>query len=156
MNREIGHGLYFYRYIKFTLWQKWWGILFFVLVSSSNNYIRVNSGFVAGDFVGNFITWDDMKVDYNHRHQQHHHHHYKYHLRHPHHHHHNDVMIEEEQRNLEFMGLDKNEGLQQSSRVIVVDQNGRGDSFTVQGAIDMVPNSNSQRVKIYILPGIYR
>ncbi|CAH2069812.1 unnamed protein product, partial [Thlaspi arvense] len=42
------------------------------------------------------------------------------------------------------------------SRVIVVDKKGRGDSVTVQGAVDMVPDSNSQRVKIFILPGIYR
>ncbi|KAF8095284.1 hypothetical protein N665_0338s0037 [Sinapis alba] len=42
------------------------------------------------------------------------------------------------------------------SRVIVVDKNGRGDSDTVQGAVDMVPQNNSQRVKIFILPGMYR
>ncbi|KDP39260.1 hypothetical protein JCGZ_01017 [Jatropha curcas] len=42
------------------------------------------------------------------------------------------------------------------SRIIVVDKNGGGDSLTVQGAIDMVPEYNTQRVKIYILPGIYR
>ncbi|KAL0734815.1 hypothetical protein Bca4012_011025 [Brassica carinata] len=42
------------------------------------------------------------------------------------------------------------------SRVIVVDKRGRGDSVTVQGAVDMVPDSNSQRVKILILPGVYR
>lgn len=42
------------------------------------------------------------------------------------------------------------------SRVIVVDKNGGGDSVTVQGAVDMVPDYNSQRVKIFILPGIYR
>ncbi|KAF5949565.1 hypothetical protein HYC85_011558 [Camellia sinensis] len=42
------------------------------------------------------------------------------------------------------------------SRVIVVDWNGSGDSVTVQGAVDMVPLHNSERVKIYILPGIYR
>ncbi|XP_047337244.1 pectinesterase QRT1-like [Impatiens glandulifera] len=42
------------------------------------------------------------------------------------------------------------------SRVIVVDKTGRGDSLTVQGAIDMVPHNNSQRIKIHILPGIYR
>ncbi|KAJ0102802.1 hypothetical protein Patl1_03971 [Pistacia atlantica] len=42
------------------------------------------------------------------------------------------------------------------SRVIVVDKDGGGHSVTVQGAIDMVPDNNSQRVKIYILPGIYR
>lgn len=43
-----------------------------------------------------------------------------------------------------------------TSRVIVVDQSGKGDSFTVQGAVDMVPMHNSERVKIYVLPGIYR
>lgn len=42
------------------------------------------------------------------------------------------------------------------SRVIVVDKNGGGDSVTVQGAIDMVSEGNKHRVKIYILPGIYR
>ncbi|KAL0875360.1 hypothetical protein Bca101_025065 [Brassica carinata] len=42
------------------------------------------------------------------------------------------------------------------SRLIVVGKNGRGDSVTVQGAVDMVPEWNSQRVKIFILPGIYR
>ncbi|GAB4849886.1 hypothetical protein Ancab_004686, partial [Ancistrocladus abbreviatus] len=42
------------------------------------------------------------------------------------------------------------------SRVIVVDQSGKGDSVTVQGAVDMVSDGNSERVKIYILPGIYR
>ncbi|KAF2305577.1 hypothetical protein GH714_006864 [Hevea brasiliensis] len=42
------------------------------------------------------------------------------------------------------------------SRVIVVDKNGGGDSLTVQGAIDMVPENNIGRVKIYVLPGIYR
>ncbi|XP_059664159.1 pectinesterase QRT1-like [Cornus florida] len=42
------------------------------------------------------------------------------------------------------------------SRIIVVDKNGRADSITVQGAIDLVPHNNSQRVKIYIRPGIYR
>jgi len=41
-------------------------------------------------------------------------------------------------------------------RVIVVDQSGNGDSTTVQGAVDMVPLNNTQRVKIYIYPGIYR
>jgi len=41
-------------------------------------------------------------------------------------------------------------------RVIVVDQNGKGDSKTVQGAVDLVPNGNKRRVKIYIFPGIYR
>ncbi|CAN8301820.1 unnamed protein product [Cochlearia groenlandica] len=43
-----------------------------------------------------------------------------------------------------------------TKRVIVVDKSGRGDSVTVQGAVNLVPRSNSQRVKIFILPGIYR
>ncbi|KAA8523561.1 hypothetical protein F0562_009984 [Nyssa sinensis] len=42
------------------------------------------------------------------------------------------------------------------SRIIVVDKHGRGDSLTVQGAVDTVPEHNSERVKIYIRPGIYR
>lgn len=42
------------------------------------------------------------------------------------------------------------------SKVIVVDKNGRGNSLTVQGAVDMVPENNADRVKIYILPGVYR
>ncbi|KAK6154471.1 hypothetical protein DH2020_008719 [Rehmannia glutinosa] len=40
-------------------------------------------------------------------------------------------------------------------KVIVVDQNGGGDSETVQGAVDMVPVNNADRVKIHILPGVY-
>lgn len=43
-----------------------------------------------------------------------------------------------------------------TGRVIVVDKSGKGDSATVQGAIDMVPQNNTERVKILILPGIYR
>ncbi|KAJ8766550.1 hypothetical protein K2173_023797 [Erythroxylum novogranatense] len=39
------------------------------------------------------------------------------------------------------------------SKVIVVDQYGGGDSLTVQGAIDIVPDHNTQRVKIFILAG---
>ncbi|XP_054795278.1 pectinesterase QRT1-like isoform X2 [Prosopis cineraria] len=41
-------------------------------------------------------------------------------------------------------------------QVIVVDQNGNGHSSTVQGAVDMVPDHNTDRVKIYISPGTYR
>lgn len=41
-------------------------------------------------------------------------------------------------------------------RVIVVRQDGLGNSTTVQGAVDMVPLGNTGRVKIYIYPGIYR
>ncbi|PHT44002.1 Pectinesterase QRT1 [Capsicum baccatum] len=53
--------------------------------------------------------------------------------------------------------LDLNEeGYIKSQRVIVVDQNGNGDSVTVQGAIDMVPINNSDRIKILIRPAIYR
>ncbi|KAH7859802.1 hypothetical protein Vadar_005615 [Vaccinium darrowii] len=52
--------------------------------------------------------------------------------------------------------LDWREDKYNKSRVIVVDQSGHGDSVTVQGAVDMVPMHNSERVKIYILPGIYR
>lgn len=45
---------------------------------------------------------------------------------------------------------------QESGKVIVVDGSGFGDSVTVQGAIDMVPDGNSDRVKIVIRPGTYR
>ncbi|OIW11102.1 hypothetical protein TanjilG_22909 [Lupinus angustifolius] len=40
-------------------------------------------------------------------------------------------------------------------QVIVVDHGGNGDSTTVQGAVDMVPEDNTERVKIYIYPGTY-
>ncbi|KAF8391668.1 hypothetical protein HHK36_023975 [Tetracentron sinense] len=42
------------------------------------------------------------------------------------------------------------------SQVIIVNKDGRGDSNTVQGAVDLVPDHNSKRVKILIPPGIYR
>ncbi|CAJ1971501.1 unnamed protein product [Sphenostylis stenocarpa] len=41
-------------------------------------------------------------------------------------------------------------------RVIIVNKHGRGHSKTVQGAVDMIPENNKHRVKIYIYPGIYR
>ncbi|KAE9612882.1 hypothetical protein Lal_00027734 [Lupinus albus] len=41
-------------------------------------------------------------------------------------------------------------------KVIVVDQGGNGDSTTVQGAVELVPEHNTERVKIYIYPGTYR
>lgn len=41
-------------------------------------------------------------------------------------------------------------------RVIVVDQQGRGHSTTVQGAVDMVKDYNTERIKIYINSGTYR
>ncbi|CAK9308675.1 unnamed protein product [Citrullus colocynthis] len=53
-------------------------------------------------------------------------------------------------------GMSSGEGLENGTRIIVVDKNGSGDSTTVQGAVDMVPHNNKQRVKICILPGIYR
>lgn len=43
-----------------------------------------------------------------------------------------------------------------AERVIVVDQSGHGDSKTVQGAVDLVPENNTERIKIYIYPGTYR
>lgn len=54
------------------------------------------------------------------------------------------------------VGLNSRNEFVNGSRVIVVDKNGGGDSLTVQGAVDMVPEQNTDRVKIYILPGIYR
>ncbi|KAF3453328.1 hypothetical protein FNV43_RR03768 [Rhamnella rubrinervis] len=51
---------------------------------------------------------------------------------------------------------DSGDDYTEGGRVIVVDKNGGGNSRTVQGAVDMVPQHNTQRVKIYILPGIYR
>ncbi|XP_027061040.1 pectinesterase QRT1-like [Coffea arabica] len=51
-------------------------------------------------------------------------------------------------------GLDLDQ--RKPSKVIVVDKNGGGDSVTVQGAVDLVPEHNQLRHKIYILPGIYR
>ncbi|XVF70863.1 hypothetical protein PTKIN_Ptkin11bG0196600 [Pterospermum kingtungense] len=62
-----------------------------------------------------------------------------------------DMKVEENKTRLSTSTVDYNQ-----SRVIIVDKDGGGDSVTVQGAIDMVPENNKQRVKIYILPGIYR
>ncbi|CAL5405855.1 unnamed protein product [Camellia sinensis] len=67
----------------------------------------------------------------------------------------NYITWEDMKVDLQKEGLDLNEE-QNRSQVIVVDQNGKGDSVTVQGAVDMVPLLNSQRVKVYIHPGIYR
>lgn len=41
-------------------------------------------------------------------------------------------------------------------RVISVSKDGKGHSTTVQGAVDLVPDWNTDRVKILISPGIYR
>ncbi|KAM1754858.1 hypothetical protein ACFX12_007262 [Malus domestica] len=54
------------------------------------------------------------------------------------------------------LGLNTREEHVNGSRIIVVDKNGGGNCLTVQGAVDMVPEQNTERVKIYILPGIYR
>lgn len=62
-----------------------------------------------------------------------------------------DLKVDEQK-----MGLNSRNEFVNRSRVIVVDKNGGGDSLTVQGAVDMVPEQNTERVKIYILPGIYR
>jgi pectinesterase len=61
-----------------------------------------------------------------------------------------DLMVDE-QRFVFKKNINHNE-----VRVIVVDQNGNGHSKTVQGAVDLVPDWNQHRVKIYIFPGIYR
>ncbi|CAH9147835.1 unnamed protein product [Cuscuta epithymum] len=52
--------------------------------------------------------------------------------------------------------LRENGGRNNGSKIIVVDQNGKGDVRTIQGAVDLVPPYNYERVKILILPGIYR
>ncbi|CAL5341620.1 unnamed protein product [Camellia sinensis] len=66
----------------------------------------------------------------------------------------NYITWEDMKVDLQKERLDLNEE-QNQSQVIVVDQNSKGDSVTVQGAVDMVPLLNSQRVKVYIHPGIY-
>nr|XP_009411137.2 PREDICTED: pectinesterase QRT1 [Musa acuminata subsp. malaccensis] len=43
-----------------------------------------------------------------------------------------------------------------ATRVILVSKDGTGDSRTVQGAVDMIPDGNKERVKILINPGVYR
>jgi hypothetical protein len=39
---------------------------------------------------------------------------------------------------------------------IRVAQDGSGDVETIQGAIDLVPANNKQRMKILVMPGIYK
>ncbi|KAI9092464.1 hypothetical protein K1719_027592 [Acacia pycnantha] len=41
-------------------------------------------------------------------------------------------------------------------RVITIDQTGTGDSTTIQGALDRIPNSYEARIKIVINPGTYK
>ncbi|KAK8648674.1 hypothetical protein V6N13_129422 [Hibiscus sabdariffa] len=62
-----------------------------------------------------------------------------------------DIKVDEHQIKLSDSRVNHNR-----SRVIVVNKNGEADSVTIQGAIDMVPENNTRRVKIYILPGTYR
>ena len=60
-------------------------------------------------------------------------------------------------RDLESKNEIRGKGSWNYSGIIVVDKTGKtGDSVTVQGAVDMVPYGNSRRIKIVILPGIYR
>ncbi|KAJ0781141.1 putative pectinesterase [Helianthus annuus] len=80
--------------------------------------------------LGKYITWDDIKIHYQD----------------------NDQDYKKITERLSFRNGD--DGNQ--SRVIVVDQSGHGDSRTLQAAVEMVPVNNSIRVKIYILPGVYR
>ncbi|KAF8409715.1 hypothetical protein HHK36_005794 [Tetracentron sinense] len=61
-----------------------------------------------------------------------------------------DMVVDEE-----LGRLNLNRGYNRS-RVIVVAKDGSGNSVTVQGAVDLVPHHNQERVKIVILPGIYR
>ncbi|KAK8527105.1 hypothetical protein V6N13_084976 [Hibiscus sabdariffa] len=62
-----------------------------------------------------------------------------------------DIKVDEHQIRLSDSRVNRNR-----TRVIVVNKNGEADSVTVQGAIDMVPENNTRRVKIFILPGTYR
>lgn len=106
-----------------------WVVLFFKLMLISDHFYVVEGW-------DNVISWDDMKLDE-----------------------HDYMMVSRRMRRYDhkwdFVALE-NDGDRNRNQFIVVDGNGRGDSATVQGAIDMVPESNSQRVKIYVLPGIYR
>ncbi|KAH9804171.1 Pectinesterase QRT1 [Citrus sinensis] len=88
------------------------GFLLIVQVSLSQHE-------AAYSYRRNFITWDDLKVDW------------------------------------QKAWLDTRESVNRT-RLIIVDKNGGGHSSTVQGAVDLVPENNSERVKIYILPGVYR
>ncbi|KAL8469736.1 hypothetical protein ACS0TY_032543 [Phlomoides rotata] len=91
----------------------------------------------AVGFNQNFITWNDLKVDYDHR-----------------------LFSRDVGGMNRVIVVHKNCSGDSvtvvQDIVIVVDKNGTGDSVTVQGAIDMVPQNNSERVKIHILPGVYR
>nr|XP_043618784.1 pectinesterase QRT1 [Erigeron canadensis] len=104
-----------------------------ILLVAAFFYLLYGGDQVECTLIKYMITWDDIKLQ-----QQHH---------------------QQITQRITF-GNGNNNGddgnAANNSRVIVVDQNGRGDSLTVQAAVDMVPVYNSIRVKIYILPGIYR
>ncbi|KAL1200498.1 Pectinesterase QRT1 [Cardamine amara subsp. amara] len=91
---------------------------------------------MGGDELRNYISWEDLRVVEDGRRER------SYSIK--------------ENSNWLAPNANANANAANSSRVIVVDKNGGGDSVTVQGAVDMVPVSNSERVKIFILPGIYR
>ncbi|PIA30788.1 hypothetical protein AQUCO_05400116v1 [Aquilegia coerulea] len=54
------------------------------------------------------------------------------------------------------MQVNTNLELNERTNIIIVAKDGGGHSKTVQGAVNMVPDHNTQRVKILIYPGIYR
>ncbi|RWV79781.1 hypothetical protein BHE74_00014990 [Ensete ventricosum] len=57
-----------------------------------------------------------------------------------------DLSVEKHTRTMDAVDGD-------ASRVILVAKDGTGDSTTVQGAVDMIPDGNKERVKILINPG---
>ncbi|KAF8051336.1 hypothetical protein N665_1744s0008 [Sinapis alba] len=108
-------------------------LCFWVLLSSGES--RVLQSDDKGNELKNYISWEDLRVV-------------------------EDVGTERKSFSVKvndnLVNQENNLAPVNASRVIVVDKRGRGDSVTVQGAVDMVPDSNSQRVKILILPGVYR
>lgn len=119
----------------------WWRFIFLVLMMTTCTCDAIDGGGTVVDERRNYITWDDMKVnDDEHKIKM--------------------MILRKNKQSLDFIGNGTNSYYNKRdnnmSRVIVVDKNGSGDSLTVQGAIDMVPDFNSHRIKIYVLPGIYR
>ncbi|KAK1583270.1 hypothetical protein Q3G72_022361 [Acer saccharum] len=97
-----------------------------LLVFQSASSVQAAAAAASANY---YISWDDMKVNYNNQQQQ---------------------------EDAKLSSRDDHSNNQNQTRVIIVDKNGRGDSLTVQAAVDMIPHNNSQRIKIYISPGIYR
>ncbi|XP_051128596.1 pectinesterase QRT1-like [Andrographis paniculata] len=79
-----------------------------------------------GDGINYYITWNDLKIQNDSR-----------------------MSISDAEKN-------QNSNQNQTQKIIVVDWTGAGDSATVQGAVDLVAENNTERVKIHILPGLYR